>query len=79
MLRRRAWQPIEETLLYNLAERKLLAKFLPLECLAGYRSELKLITPPEDLEQLVNFRIAGKEWSLRCHFGKYASNRPHID
>ena len=35
---------------------------------------------PEDLEDLVNFRIARKEWSpLEGHLRKNASNRPHIN
>jgi hypothetical protein len=34
---------------------------------------------PEDLEDLVNLRIAREQWLLGDHFGEDASHRPHVD
>ncbi len=35
---------------------------------------------PENLEDLIDFRVTRKEWlSLTSHLGKDGSDRPHID
>ena len=34
---------------------------------------------PEDLENLVNLRVAGEQRLARAHFGEDAANRPHVD
>jgi hypothetical protein len=35
-------------------------------------------TGPEDLEELVNFRVTGKQWSLGEHLSDDAANAPHV-
>lgn len=34
---------------------------------------------PEDLENLVNFRIAGEQWLAGTHLSKDSAARPHVD
>ena len=34
---------------------------------------------PEDLEDLVNLRVAGEEWLARAHLGEDRAYGPHVD
>ena len=34
---------------------------------------------PENLENLINFRVTGEERLARAHFGENSTNRPHIN
>lgn len=34
---------------------------------------------PEDLENLVDFRIARKQWLAGAHLSKDSTTRPHVD
>jgi hypothetical protein len=38
-----------------------------------------LMNVPEDLENLVNFRVAWEEWLLGTHLCKDATHGPHVD
>lgn len=34
---------------------------------------------PEDLEDLINFRVAGEEWLARAHLSEDGTDGPHVD